>query len=104
MSAPYVLSNPQIADGNGIAELDTSSDAAFDTGTIDPNAKQVGFINNGDGSGGGSNALVGVQGNLITLPAGASKTYPAVPGPGGTYKQTIGWNANGNQLLITAIF
>ncbi len=87
---------------NGVAELDTLA-SGLDTGNVASGAKSVAFLNNGDGTTTGTDCLVGIAGNLIALPFGVAKNYPVIPGPGGTYPE-IFWDADGNRLLITAIF
>jgi len=108
MAAPYVINNPNksssgnVQNRNGIAELDTLA-SGLDDGNIQPGAKSVAFYNNGDGAGGGTDALVGTELNPIVLPVGVAKNYPVIPGPGGTYDEVV-WNADGNRLLITVIY
>lgn len=116
--AGYTINNPGTTSSgqvnqnqNGLVELDTHSvpGVVYYQGTIQPGAKTISFYNNGlnDGSDTGSDAHVGVPGNMITVPFGVAKNYPCIPGPGGTYPE-VDWLAGGenegNQLLITVVY
>lgn len=107
MAAPYTIKNPQNPSPNnpnpdyvGVAELDVSGIAK---GNIQPGSQTIGILNNGDGAGGGSDMTIGVPGNEISVPPGASKTYP-VPRPGSAGYPEISFTTGGNKGVITVIY
>ncbi len=101
---PYEIRNPQAGGSWGAADANSLDTVGADTGTVQAGAQYISFLNNGDGSGGGTDALVGVQGKMTRLPAGASRQYGGVGGQGGQSKQIFAWDSQGNDLCITVIF